>query len=171
MTESVIPEAAQGALLALGLVSAANAAPVLAQLLLGSASSWPVDGGRLWRDGRRILGASKTWRGLLASLASTAALSAWWLGDAWSGLFAAALAMAGDLASSFVKRRRGLRSGADAPGLDQLPESLLPLLALQEPLALGAGEAFVVALAFLVLDLIGTRLLAGLRARRAPPGA
>jgi CDP-2,3-bis-(O-geranylgeranyl)-sn-glycerol synthase len=153
MGESVIPEAAQGGLLALALVISANAAPVLAHLLLGRALSWPVDGGRCWRDGRRILGASKTWRGLVVSLASTAALSAWWLGDAWTGLLVAALAMAGDLASSFAKRRRGLRSGADAP------------------LALGAGEAFAVALAFLVLDLIGTRLLAGLRARRAPPGA
>jgi CDP-2,3-bis-(O-geranylgeranyl)-sn-glycerol synthase len=171
MGESVIPEAAQGGLLALALVISANAAPVLAHLLLGRALSWPVDGGRCWRDGRRILGASKTWRGLVVSLASTAALSAWWLGDAWTGLLVAALAMAGDLASSFAKRRRGLRSGADAPGLDQRPESLLPLLALRGPLALGAGEAFAVALAFLVLDLIGTRLLAGLRARRAPPGA
>jgi CDP-diglyceride synthetase len=171
MTESVIPEAAQGVLVALGLVISANAAPVLAQLLLGGALSRPVDGGRLWRDGRRILGGSKTWRGLVAALACTAALSAWWLGDAWTGLLAAALAMCGDLGSSFAKRRRGLRSGADAPGLDQLPESLLPLLALRAPLALGAGEACAVALAFLVLDLIGTRLLAGLRARRAPPGA
>ena len=171
MTEPAIPEAARGVLLALGLVSCANAAPVLAQLLLGRRGSWPVDGGRCWRDGRRILGGSKTWRGLCASLAGTAALSVWWLGEARTGLLAAALAMAGDLASSFLKRRRGLRSGADAPGLDQLPESLLPLLALRGPLALGLIEAGVVALAFVLLDLAGTRLLAGLRARRARPGA
>ena len=33
----------------------------------------PIDGGRAWRDGRRMLGDGKTWRGLLlAPLVATA---------------------------------------------------------------------------------------------------
>ncbi|MEN9314334.1 MAG: hypothetical protein RIS35_727, partial [Pseudomonadota bacterium] len=132
--------------------------------------SRPIDGGRCWRDGRRLLGASKTWRGLAASAIATAAVSEWWLGEPRTGLLVAALAMAGDLSSSFLKRRLGLRSGADAPGLDQLPESVLPLLVLRSPLALGAAEMLVATLAFFVLDLVGTRLAAGLRARRQPRG-
>ena len=168
MLEPLMPSAAQGLPVALGLVVAANAAPVLIALLLGPRLARPIDGGRRGRDGRPLLGGSKTWRGLAASLVATAALSAWWLGDPRTGLAVAALAMAGDLASSYLKRRRGLRSGADAPGLDQLPESVLPLLALRGPLALGAAEVLVATLAFFVLDLIGTRLHAAMRARRGP---
>jgi CDP-2,3-bis-(O-geranylgeranyl)-sn-glycerol synthase len=37
--------------------------------------------------------------------------------------------MAGDLVASFVKRRLGLPGSSRATGLDQIPESLLPLLA------------------------------------------
>ena len=47
-----------------------------------------------------------------------------WL--ALSGL--AVGAMAGDLVSSFMKRRLRLKSEAQAVGLDQIPEVLLPLL-------------------------------------------
>lgn len=168
MTEPFAPVAAQGVLVALGLVLCANAAPVLVSLLLGPRLSWPIDLGRCAGDGRRLLGGSKTWRGVVASLVATASLSAWWLGEPSTGLLVAALAMGGDLSSSFLKRRLGLRSGADAPGLDQLPESLLPLLALRGPLELGAAAMLGVTLAFFVLDLIGTRLHAVLRARRGP---
>ena len=170
MTQPFITSGPHDAVVALGLVIAANAAPVLLGLLLGRAGAWPLDGGRCWRDGRRVLGGSKTWRGLLVSLAATAALSSWWLGDPQPGLAVAALAMLGDLASSFVKRRAGLRSGADAPLLDQLPESLLPLLWLRGALGLGWGAIALVLLAFLLLDLLGTRLAAPLRARRERNG-
>ncbi len=170
MIEPFHPAAAQGVLVALGMVVCANAAPVLAALLCGSTLSRPIDGGRRWRDGHRLLGGSKTWRGVVASLAATAAVSAWWLGEPLTGLVVAVLAMAGDLGSSFLKRRRGLRSGADVPGLDQLPESVLPLLALRGPMGLGVGELLVATIAFFALDLVGTRLLAVLRARRRPRG-
>ena len=39
------------------------------------------------------------------------------------GLAFSALSMAGDLLSSFIKRRRGLPSGARSTALDQLPEA------------------------------------------------
>lgn len=41
----------------------------------------------------------------------------------------ALMAMSGDLISGFVKRRMGLAPSGRAIGLDQIPESLLPLLA------------------------------------------
>ena len=40
----------------------------------------------------------------------------------------AAASMAGDLLASFLKRRFGLKVHAQAIGLDQIPEALLPLL-------------------------------------------
>jgi CDP-2,3-bis-(O-geranylgeranyl)-sn-glycerol synthase len=154
------------ALVALVLVVVANAAPVLLALCVGSATAWPVDGGRRWADGRPVLGPSKTWRGILAAVLATAAAGQWLLGDASLGALAAVLAMAGDLGSSFVKRRLGLRSGANALGLDQLPESLLPLLLLGGPLGLSAAASLAVLLAFFVLDVLGTRLLAAWRTGR-----
>ena len=73
-----------------------------------------------------------------------------WLAGVTPGLGAAfgALAMAGDLLSSFVKRRRRFRPGQDVPGLDQLPECLLPLAVLARPLALDAAAIATVAVAF-----------------------
>jgi len=41
----------------------------------------------------------------------------------------ALMAMLGDLFSSFLKRRMGLAPSCQAIGLDQIPESLLPMLA------------------------------------------
>jgi CDP-archaeol synthase len=49
---------------------------------------------------------------------------------AWTtGLLVGAAAMAGDLFSSFLKRRLDLPPSSKATGLDQVPESLIPLLA------------------------------------------
>jgi hypothetical protein len=45
------------------------------------------------------------------------------------GLLVAATAMIGDLFSSFAKRRMKLAPGSTALGLDQIPESLLPVIA------------------------------------------
>jgi CDP-2,3-bis-(O-geranylgeranyl)-sn-glycerol synthase len=67
--------------------------------------------------------------------------------------------MLGDLASSFVKRRLGRRTHSQALGLDQVPESLLPLLLLQERLALGAGEMALIVALFVALELMLSRLL------------
>jgi CDP-diglyceride synthetase len=62
------------------------------------------------------------------------------LGLDWRiGAIIGALAMVGDLFSSFVKRRLGLRSGSPALGLDQVPEALFPLLACRIPLSLTAA--------------------------------
>ncbi len=109
------------------LLVACNGAPVVATRMCGARGEWPVDGGRMAKDGRRWLGASKTWRGLLASV-STGALLAWVMGwSPWFGAGFAALCMVGDLLTSFVKRRIGMESGGRFMLMDQIPESLLPL--------------------------------------------
>ena len=46
-----------------------------------------------------------------------------------AGLLVSAMAMIGDLLSSFVKRRMKLVPGSMALALDQIPESLLPAIA------------------------------------------
>jgi len=108
-----------------------------------------MDFGRTWpRDGRRVLGPSKTWSGFLvgATLAIPFGLLEAWLillappnlalVPRWGPSVAAAVpivalftygAMAGDALGSFVKRRLGRESGARTLLLDQLPFVLVPI--------------------------------------------
>lgn len=111
------------------LIAVANGIPLLAKKLLGSRFAQPIDGGIAFIDGRPLFGPSKTVRGVVFSLLLTP-LIALPLGFNWqAGLVIAAAVMAGDLLSSFIKRRLGLAPSSRAIGLDQIPEALLPLLA------------------------------------------
>jgi hypothetical protein len=87
-----------------------------------------LDHGATWFDGRPIFGPHKTIRGILASLIG-ATLAFPLLGVSWqTAACAATLLMAGDLLSSFIKRRLHLASGESVFGLDQIFEALLPAL-------------------------------------------
>ncbi len=105
-----------------------NLLPPLASLALGDRLAKPVDHGLSWFDGRPLFGPHKTIRGILASLVG-GTLAFPLLGVPWqTAACAAALLMAGDLLSSFIKRRLGLASGESVFGLDQIFEALLPAL-------------------------------------------
>jgi CDP-diglyceride synthetase len=111
------------------LIAVANGTPVLAKKLFGEFLAQPLDGGATFFDGRPIFGPSKTIRGLVLSVLATL-LFAMLLGFTWQlGFVVAAAVMAGDLFSSFVKRRMGLAPSSRAIGLDQVPEALFPFLA------------------------------------------
>ena len=104
---------------------------------LRSSFSWAINGGLKFPDGRPLFGLSKTIRGVLVSVLATTA-AAPLLGLAVTlGAVVGSGAMAGDLFSSFVKRRLGFRSSSRATGLDQIPEALLPLIACLGWLSLG----------------------------------
>lgn len=150
------------------LLMVANGAPILAYRLLGERFGWPVDGGRRWRDGRPLLGKSKTWRGLIAAV-TAATVAAPLLGlPVAVGVLVGAGAMLGDLASSFVKRRLAIESSGFAPGLDQVPESLLPSLLVMPLTGLGAVDVLVLVAAFFVLELLLSQVLYRLRIRKRP---
>lgn len=136
----------------------ANGTPVLARRLLRQHFAWPLDGGLQLPDGQPLFGTSKTLRGILLSLVVTG-IGSQLLGLGWQlGLLVAALAMAGDLFSSFIKRRMKLPSSTSAPGLDQIPESLFPALACQTQLGLGAIEIAAIVTIFLIGNLLASRL-------------
>lgn len=141
------------------LLPMANGTPVFAKLILGDKFSTPVDGGALFADGRPWFGPSKTIRGfLLAVLATTGA--ALLLGLGWEvGALVGTAAMASDLLSSFVKRRLGLAPSSQAIGLDQIPESLFPLLAANLLLPLSALDIAVATMLFFAGELLLSRLL------------
>ena len=113
----------------LTLLVVANWAPIVAARLLGRTLETPFDGGSAFADGRALFGSSKTLRGVAVSiLAATVAAPLMGL-NLKSGALVAISAMIGDLISSFIKRRMGVAPRGRAIGLDQIPESLLPLLA------------------------------------------
>ncbi len=144
---------------ALILLVLANGTPVIAKKLLAGRFAWPLDSGLRLADGRPLFGTSKTVRGLLLALLATA-LGAALLGLGWAtGLLVGLFAMAGDLASSFVKRRLGRASSTRALGLDQLPESLLPLWLCMDRLGLGLVDLAAAAILFFAGELLLSRLL------------
>lgn len=133
-----------------------NLLPFAAHLLLGPRMDWPVDGGREYH-GRPLLGPNKTWRGVAASLFGGLAVAPiltipWWLAGG-----AALLAMLGDLATSLLKRRRGLASGTPVLGLDQSLEAVLPLLLLAQALDLPWWKPLTAWLIFIPVGHAGAR--------------
>ena len=150
------------------LLMVANGAPILAARLFASRGDWSIDGNRRFIDHQPLLGRSKTWRGLIASLLTTPCAGLLLGLSASTGLLIAAAAMAGDLLSSFCKRRLRIPPSGMALGLDQVPESLLPLLAVQRHYALGWPEILALTLTFMVLELILSRILYFLHIRKQP---
>ncbi|ASJ06176.1 CDP-2,3-bis-(O-geranylgeranyl)-sn-glycerol synthase [Thermococcus pacificus] len=123
----------------------ANASPVLV------GGGRPIDGGRTWRDGRRLFGDGKTWRGFIGgvSIGTLVGIVQYHItpsfyGDLRTAVLLAFLlsfgALLGDLIGSFFKRRANLPRGAPAIGLDQLG-FLITALALAYPVkTLSSGQ-------------------------------
>jgi len=62
--------------------------------------------------------------------------------------------MIGDMTASFIKRRRGLESGAKCTGIDQAIESALPLVVLKDRFGLTWLDCFFITLLFVVLEMV-----------------
>lgn len=141
----------------------ANGAPLLAGHWLHSKRlQSPIDGSYCCYDGRRLLGPSKTWLGLLASLLATLAAASILQFALTAALLLALLAMIGDIISSFCKRRLGYSSGMTVPGLDQLPESLLPMVGMALLLPLTALQVMLPVLLFILVHIVLTECLSAL---------
>jgi len=160
----------QGSLLLqlLILLVVANGTAVVAKKVFGATLARPLDGGALLGDGQPIFGPSKTIRGIVVSLLATSMCAAV-MGLGWGvGILVATFAMAGDLFSSFVKRRLHLPSSSMAIGLDHIPESLFPLLASRWLLPLNILDIVLGVTIFVVGALILSPLLFKLNLRDEP---
>ena len=150
------------------LLSVANGAPVIAKKLLGGAGTWPLDGGLRFIDGRPMFGGSKTIRGIVISVVLTTA-AAPLLGLAFStGAIVGVMAMAGDLFSSFIKRRLDRPPSSRATGLDQIPEALFPLVACRFALSLTWADIIVGVAVFFAGEVLLSRVFYRLGLRDQP---
>jgi hypothetical protein len=94
---------------AITLLAVANGSPIFLKKVLGHTWEFALDAGIVLRDGQRLFGPSKTIRGILVSVVLTT-LAAALLGVApFTGAMIGTAAMAGDLLSSFIKRRLKLQ--------------------------------------------------------------
>lgn len=153
----------------ISLMILANGAPIVLRKLCGSRLGWAVDGGKNWLwDGRPILGKDKTWRGVTGSLLLTGMAASVLWGQFWLGFTVAGWAMAGDLVSSFIKRRLHLEPGAMALGLDQIPESLFPLMAIRSEMSLDMGDVLSLVASFFIIELLLSRWLFAMHIRERP---
>lgn len=150
------------------LLLTANGAPIIASNLFKDRGAWQVDGGRRFVDRQPIFGKSKTWRGIAASVVSCTVVALLLGLPALVGVLFGAFAMGGDLLSSFVKRRLNVPPSGRMTGLDQLPEALLPLILLQQPLALEAVELVAAVAIFFFLEVGLSRWLYRWHIRERP---
>ncbi len=121
-----------------------NATPVL----LGGGK--PIDFGKSFRDGERIFGDNKTWRGLffgmlIGTVTGVGGYFLFWKGFLLLAILASTGALMGDLAGAFAKRRLKIRPGGVLIGVDQLDFVLGALLFVSPfyEISLGAGLTFV----------------------------
>jgi CDP-diglyceride synthetase len=151
----------------IALLAVANGTPIFLKRLLVDRWGAPIDFGLVLQDGQPLFGRSKTIRGVLLATACSA-FAAMIIGlPARLGALIGVAAMAGDLLSSFIKRRLKLAPSSQAPGLDQVPEALLPLLLAARPLGFGAFDIALGVALFWVGEIVLSRLFywAGIRDR------
>ena len=150
------------------LLAVANGAPLVAKKVLGDRLSCPLDGGLAFVDGRPLFGRSKTVRGIVLAILLSV-LAAPVIGLSWQlGAVIGSAAMAGDLFSSYVKRRLDLAPSSRATGLDQIPESLLPLLVCRGALALSGPDIAICVAVFFVGEMALSALLYKAHIREQP---
>jgi len=141
------------------LIGIANGIPIFTKKQWGEKYNWPMDGGKRFIDDQPLLGPSKTLRGVILSVSLTP-FAAMLINIPWQiGLLIGLFAMLGDLFSSFIKRRLRRPSSSMALGLDQIPESLFPLLACQTSLSLSWTSIVFMVLLFFIGELVISRIL------------
>lgn len=145
-----------------------NFLPILGRIVFKQRLSTPMDLGYRWIDNRYLLGPHKTWRGLVVSIIGSGLAGYVTPFGLVLGLKFAACSMFGDLISSFVKRRVGLKSGSRFFLLDQGIESLLPLWILKDSLFICWTEIILIVSSFTLLEIVLSPIFYMLHIRRNP---
>lgn len=150
------------------LLTAANGMPVLARNIFGTLAAWRIDFGIRFYDNRPLLGCSKTWRGLIIAILTTTLLAPLFELSFQTGALFGVLAMVGDLAASFTKRRLGLVESSRFRIVDVIPESLLPVFILLDELQLNILTGGICVALFFVFEVILSPILFRFHIRKKP---
>ncbi|MDH5425488.1 MAG: CDP-archaeol synthase [Gammaproteobacteria bacterium] len=150
------------------LILVANGSPVIVSFLFSHRLSLPVDFGLKLKDQQYLFGKTKTWRGLIMSLALTASVSVLLDGEYYIGLLISLLAMTGDLFSSFIKRRLKKASSSEMLLLDQLPESVLPAVMMMSVIPLNLTQVIAIVIAFYIIERMVSKMLFKIGIRKRP---
>lgn len=150
------------------LIIIANGAPIITRALFNEAFNLAVDFGCKLPDNKPLFGPSKTWRGILSAITVTP-VAAWLFAYSLeTGLYIALYAIAGDLFSSFVKRRLALAPSSMAPLLDQVPESFLPAFMMMQTFHLTFDSVVLLVLLFIIAELVLSHTLYQWGIRKRP---
>ncbi|MHC1601528.1 MAG: CDP-2,3-bis-(O-geranylgeranyl)-sn-glycerol synthase [Candidatus Nezhaarchaeales archaeon] len=103
----------------------ANATPLILAKFMPKRR--PIDLGKCWLDGKRILGDSKSIEGFVSGTFAGFVVGAL-LNSPLKGFLMGLGAMTGDVLGSFIKRRLSISQGEPAPLLDQYLFMLIALL-------------------------------------------
>lgn len=146
----------------------ANGGPILAKKIFADRFNLAIDFNLNFFDQRPVFGHSKTFRGVITSVLLTSIFALTLGYSVWIGFGIALTAMFGDLFSSFIKRRLDMAPSSMALGLDQIPESLLPLLFLTLYIEINYQGILLLVGCFFILELLLSRLLYWLHIRNRP---
>ncbi|MBY0508601.1 MAG: CDP-archaeol synthase [Rhodospirillaceae bacterium] len=152
----------------LALLTVANTAPLIVKKILGDRLAHPLDGGIVLSDGQPLFGRSKTIRGVIAAITASGAASPLVGLGVGIGVLMGSAAMAGDLISSFLKRRLRRQPSSKVTGLDQVPESLLPLVISRLVLPVSLMDILATAAIFFLGEIILAKVFFRLRLRDTP---
>jgi CDP-2,3-bis-(O-geranylgeranyl)-sn-glycerol synthase len=150
------------------LILVANGTPVVISYLFRDCCAWPVDLGYRLSDKQFCFGPHKTWRGVFFSLLLTGLVSILAGYDFWTGVIIAVLSMAGDLLTSFLKRRLGKESGSRLIMLDQFLESCLPAYWFMAEFQLDYLKLSILVLCFIIIDQLLSVIFYKLGVRKHP---
>lgn len=150
------------------LVLGANGAPIIAEKWLGRRFNAPIDGGICIGDGRPVFGRAKTIRGVLAAVLVCSVITGFVGQPIWLGVKFGIYAMLGDLLSSFLKRRLAIPASGKAIGLDQVPESFLPLWMLREEFGISLEEILLLVSVFFIVEIVLSKWLYRWHIRKRP---
>ncbi|HHO47226.1 MAG TPA: CDP-archaeol synthase [Desulfobacteraceae bacterium] len=145
-----------------------NLLPPLASLIWKDRFDRPLDGGKVWFDGRPVFGPHKTVRGILTSILGGMAVFPLLNVPWWAAGIGALLAMAGDLLSSFIKRRFSLGSGSNVVVLDQFFEAFFPTCFFAAYLDLALWQLLAVLVCFIPFALLGAAIWSFITYRPSP---
>ncbi|VAW64509.1 hypothetical protein MNBD_GAMMA09-916 [hydrothermal vent metagenome] len=150
------------------MIIVANGSPIIIRNLLRNKWNYAVDADMVFINGQPLFGTSKTWRGIIASLCITAIVGIILGYSIQTGIMISSLAMAGDMSSSFIKRRLKRAPSSMAPLLDQVPESFLPALVMMQSFGLNLFSVFMLIAVFIIFELSISKILYRLGLRKHP---